>query len=243
MKIDKISPSSLNKFRICPFWWYCEQKGFPGIPVDDRAAQLGRAIHNCVLIYYSKIPSHPTENGIEKIAREAFKDGAVPIMKSMRSKTNRILKNFIEFEKKRLRTWSQYKPTFVEKSFEAKVFEDIPKLKGIIDFYSKEEATIIDWKTGQGSWTDSNARQGKIYELLLRKHGYPVKRIYFFNLNTERFIQVPSVTDGWIYRELKAMVDMVENNRFPARKSGICDYCPYILECEFRYNCIWEDLL
>jgi len=242
MEIEHISPSDLNLFEACPRAWYFEKIGLKGIAVDERAAMFGKEVHNCIVLYFLKAPDKPSPVDIKENAKKAFEEGAGQMMKSMKAKTKRVLKNFIDFEIRRRRTWRSYKPTFVEKKLEAKIFPDLPKFKGIVDFYGQPDATIIDWKTGGATWAEDNSRQGKIYEILLKANGYPVKRVIFFSLDTGQCAVVPKVSGGWIYKLARRMVDMAKSDRFPPRKSGLCEYCPYILDCQLINVPMWGEL-
>jgi len=209
-----------------------------GIAVPEKPRLYGKSIHNCLAIYFQKIPDKPTGEEIELVARETFEECKTFAMKGFKAKTKRVLENFIGFEKKRLRTWKVYKPTLVEKWMEAKIFEDLPSFRVIIDFYG--DGTILDWKTGKaGGMSESRLRQGKIYELVLAKLGYSVERVTFFSLDVGTNLQVPRVTAGWIYKEARRMVDMAENDRFPKKPSGLCPYCEFQIDCEFSDRCLF----
>ena len=59
-------------------------------------------------------------------------------MPSIQTKLNKVIKNFKEFELRRASKWKTYLPTFIEKDLRNDNF------RGIIDFYSEPEATVID---------------------------------------------------------------------------------------------------
>ena len=242
MKLESISPSSLNRFYNCPLNWYFHHIGKRGVAVEEKARMLGKAIHNIIAIYYQKISDRPTPDEIDLKIKEAFEEGDTFALKGFKAKTQRMLENFANFEKKRLRTWKAYKPTFVEKRFEVQLWQDVPPIRVVVDFYGREDETLIDWKTGINDISESNLRQGKIYELVLKRLGYPVRRVIFFGLDRGTNLTVPRVTEGWIYKLVRFMVDSVENENFRPKPGPLCEYCEYKLDCQLREECLWRTL-
>ena len=236
----KISPSDLNLFYQCPLKWKYQHEGVQGIPVDETARLFGIAIHNIIALYFNKIsaniPDKPTEGEISYYLKLAIKEGYDPVLSMRDAKAKRILKNFLNFEKQRLKSWKIYKPEIVEQKLE------VGPITGIIDFYG--DGIIIDWKTG-AEMDENNKyilRQGTIYKILLEKHKKPVRKILFVFLDSGKTIELPPTTEGWVVNEIKQMLDMIKLNRFPAKPSPLCAYCPFILRCQFRNSCIWWEL-
>lgn len=243
MEVDSISPTEINQFFSCPRKWYYYKTARVGVVVDDSALFFGKLIHDSIAKFYAKIPPNPTFKEISDTAKETFGENRRYVYSGFGARFDRQMNIFIEFEKKRKRTWKQYKPTFFEKRLVAKPWKDIPEIHGIVDFYSKSDETVIDWKTPAQVGSDSTARQGKIYEILLRLNGYPVKKTVFFSLESGVNIQAPRVTDGWIYKQARIMVDMIRANRFPKKPSPLCrGWCEYVLDCQNDKRCIWMEV-
>jgi len=139
---------------------------------------------------------HPTPKQIELYIEKAFEDGFNFIMKGKVRKTNTIKKNFLAFELRRLKTWKQYKPTFVEKRFKVTIFPDLPDFIGYLDFYSQEDETIIDWKSGGLEMNEPTKIQGKVYELAMQAMNLPASKSLFFALRDGRLLEVPKLTKG-----------------------------------------------
>jgi len=229
---EVLSPSSLNTFFKCPRRWLYEHQGKSGVVVDEGAILFGKVVHSTIEEYFRKVPETPTIDEIEKIAQEVFERNGRLVEDKKRF--NKICRNFIEFEINRVRSWKRYKPLLVEEKLKGGGFV------GVIDFYGEE--TVIDWKTGNHSLSaDSDIlRQGKIYEMILRENQRPVKRIIFYSLENKTIVPFPQVSDGWIYREVERMKDMVEKDQFPANWSRMCRYCPFQLDCSFEGECYWR---
>ena len=234
-----ISPSALNGFHNCPYQWKCSKTLENTITTDDSAALFGSAIHNIIQIYYSKIDNTLTKADISKILDQAFIEGGNWITDSHKIRTKKIYYNIISFETNRLQQ-KLPKPDIVEKRFNSKLFDDLPPFHGIIDYYSSEAKTALDWKTGKNHQIDDEKMvQGKIYEMILKANGYEVDKVIFFNLNNGAEPTIPKVNDGWIYSKAKMMCDMITADRFPSKPSGLCRFCPYQLACEYKKVCRW----
>lgn len=229
-----ISPYQMNLFYACSMRWLYNKQGRRGIVVDDSALLFGKAVHNAIGEFFRKVPDHPSADEIEVIAKKIFGECNRLMIKERKQRLERIRDNFISFEKKRMRTWKHYKPTFVEEKLKSDQFV------GILDFYSKEEGVAIDWKTGSSMMSPNHLRQGKIYEVLLRENNYPAKKIMFLSLESGMALPVPRVTDGWIQKEVDRMRDMIERGRFFANRGPLCGWCPYILDCDFEGTCFWR---
>jgi hypothetical protein len=234
--MELLSPSSMNLFFSCPLRWKWEKEGKEGIVVDESAMIFGKAVHSAIEEFFRRVPENPDLKNIDETAKECFEECKKIVEGHQKAKLDRILSNFISFEKKRIRTWKHYNPTLVEEKLTSSVFV------GIIDFYSKEERTAIDWKTGSVVMDSEFLRQGKIYEVLLRENNYPVDRILFFSLDTGVTMPVPKVTDGWLAREVERMRSLIEQNRFYPNRGFHCKSCPYMLDCDFEGFCFWREV-
>lgn len=239
MNLESISPSDLNQFSNCPYKWKLKKSKALEVEVPNEAMLFGSAIHQCIARFYHVISEHPTPDDIKEKAEETFSDFE---LKGVKAKTKKVMDNFVDFEIKRLKTWKQYKPTLVEKKLISNLFPDLPEFRCIVDAYWKLDETGIDWKVSMGNFEGDALRQGKINEMLLVKNSYPTKRFMFFSLLTGVNNQAPRVTDGWIYKLASGMVESVRLERYPAIKSGLCAYCEFIINCEFRGRCLWEGM-
>lgn len=234
-----ISPSSGNRFFNCAFQWRCHyDKGRSPIELDTTARDLGLNVHNMNDIFFEQISAEPTADEIQTLAWNIFDANFNRSLSHVKDKAERCIKNFIKFEKNRLLTWDTYKPTFTEKQLR----DD--KYLAIIDFYSKEEKTGIDWKTGKLSklW-DSQLRQGKICQTVLNNNNYPCEKFLFVGLGNGRVLEVPRLSDLWLEQQRVKMVKMIRADKFPKNPGSLCDYCGYILDCQLSGECLWKELL
>jgi len=213
------------------------------IVTPDEAMIFGTTIHNIVVLYYDKIDNDTRIDEIDMRLDEAFVEGGNWLTDRRKTRVRTIQNNFKEFEKNRIKNKIN-KPILLEHSTTHDLFPDLPPIKGIVDAYYEDVGMAVDWKTGKyEEMTDDRMIQGKIYEMLLKEDGYPVKKVLFNNLNLGRQLTLPKITDGWIQKEISQMVDMVHADRFPKKESGLCNgWCPYILSCHFDGICPWSDI-
>lgn len=238
-----LNPSGIIHFENCEFQWLCVKLGVVANVVDKSTAIYGKSVHNIIVIYFGSIPSKPTESQIEKRAKDAFEDGKTAVMSKYGKRNKQILKNFIAFEKHRLKTWKQYKPTFTERMLQGKLFADLPPFRCITDAYWEKDQAIVDWKSGKTEMTDDLMIQGKINELLAIHNNFPVKKVIFAGLWSGRTLTLPPTSKGWVYRHARQMVDQINTRRFPKRRSGLCPYCPYHLRCLFDgKKLLWDGI-
>lgn len=236
-----LSPSRINQFRNCPRQYLYEKEERRTIPTDDSALIYGKAIHNAILSYFLEISDDPNPDEIEEVTKTSFAEGGVDVIESNKARTKKIIENFINFEQKRLKK-GNYKPTLVERKFQAELFSDLPSFTGKTDLYVKGQKLLVDWKTGKGIMSDSWMLQGKIYEMALKNEGYPVERIVFVGLETGQSLDLPRTTEGWVYKIVKGVVDMISRDRFPKCETPLCGWCPYQLACGFEGVGLWEEI-
>lgn len=206
--------------------------------VDTEAADFGKLIHSIIVNYFSTIPEYPSEDQIRQILEKLFNEQEALVPQRLRRRYREILENLIDFEIRRRRTWRKYKPDLIEARIEARPFKDLPKLIGIVDFFSAEEGVLLDWKTGT-SEENSYLRQAAIYKLILEENGLTVNRVLFLSLLTGRALTVPRVTTGWVYKIIKDMVDAIDIERFYPNPGYWCRNCEYILDCQYMEACLW----
>jgi len=233
-----VSPSEMNDFFHCSYSWLLRHRGVVGIPVEEKDMLFGKCVHNIIMLYFQRVPEKPSVKEIEPTFRQVFEEGWVEYgLKDLKQRAERVIKNFVFFEIRRLNTWKQYKPTLCEEKLHDNHFVTIP------DFYSAPDKTVINWKTGSlDQITDSLLRQGKIEEIVLRNNGYEVKKYLFVGLVHGRVLELPRVTDGWIYAQKAKMDDIIRNKRFTKNERQYCGNCCYIYECQFDNICLWWEI-
>jgi len=234
-----VSPSDMNSFLPdsgCPLRWRYRKEKRPGIAVDGLALLLGSNIHNMIKQYFERISDKPTAAEVKSIAKSVYEEGFNKReLGSVKKKAEICWGNFVSFELDRLKTWRVYKPTLVEKKLTDEQYV------GIVDFHSDPYMTTIDWKSGNlNQLWDNELRQGKVYKILLRSNKHRTKRVLFVALYTGRVLEMPMVTADWIDGERTKMLEMVEQRMFPKHVGPLCDWCPYILDCEFMGVCLWS---
>lgn len=225
--IKHLTCSKINTFYNCPRAFKFQMEGQREIRVDDSKAQFGKAVHDIIKCFYSK-PGKPPEEAWD----EAVKENSANIPRYLKRNLKSIKQCFLNFAE------TYPPPKFVEKKFKAKLFDDLPEFVGIIDaFY--HEGIVVDWKTGNIPMGNGHLIQGKIYQMLLEKNGYKVDKVYMVYLYHDIIKKVPKVTDGYIRKIASHMLTMIKNKHFPPKKSGLCDWCPYRLSCEFIDTPYW----
>lgn len=238
--MPRFSPSEMNLVFDCPRKWAFTKQRLAGIPIqDDRGMLFGKGVHDSIKSYYVWNSKHPISRDveIETRAKEEFYSNSIlnEYYTNERKVFDNVLGNFVSFEKKRLATWRQYAPTFVEQRFEA------GELHGIIDAYFYEERTIIDWKSGDAiTLYDSYILQSAIYKLLLEESGYPVDKFLFVFLGTGRVIPAPTTTKGFVLQQMERVREIAKSGIMKPKFGFHCRVCPFILDCNFFNRPLWE---
>lgn len=212
------------------------------VAVEGKYLIMGRQIHTIIASYYHMIGQSPTAETIHTQADKAFEKWYAPEIKTMLHQVNDIKKNFIAYELQRHKTWQQYRPTLVEKKLNVKLWNDLPEFHPIIDFYSEPQKTIIDWKTGTVEMNEELMIQGKIYELALKAMNKPVEHVIFVALKHGLSYEMPKVQDGWAYGICRGVADLIKSGHFPKKPTALCGWCSFILNCEFDYACLWDEI-
>ena len=221
----------MNTFKMCP-----------GIYVPTHHMDLGQFVHSAIQDYFEHAAEKPTkaieiteriDSSFEKVIGNKFM-GQPAMMKKLRSS----LKNFKDFELMRARKWKTYQPTFIEKDMRNDDF------RGIVDFYSEPEETVIDWKTGyKQNLNDNDIIQSEVYRFLLEKLGHKVTKVFFVILTTGSVLQAQLQKDGWILEQHKQIMSAIEDKNFPAKPNKFCKSCVYQIACEFSDANLWEDYI
>ena len=233
----------MNTFKMCPAQWkYHYVDKAPGIYVPTHHMDLGQFVHSAIQDYFEHAAEKPTkaieiteriDSSFEKVIGNKFM-GQPAMMKKLRSS----LKNFKDFELMRARKWKTYQPTFIEKDMRNDDF------RGIVDFYSEPEETVIDWKTGyKQNLNDNDIIQSEVYRFLLEKLGHKVTKVFFVILTTGSVLQAQLQKDGWILEQHKQIMSAIEDKNFPAKPNKFCKSCVYQIACEFSDANLWEDYI
>jgi hypothetical protein len=239
MELNTVSASDISLFSTCPLWFLLYKNKVKGIEVDNEASQYGIDIHNLIREYFNYVKSHKdylSPDFIETTFYEMFDKAYVNDSPKFKNKSSNIKENFVRFERERLERdgIENYLPTSIEQKL---CYEN---LVGVIDYYNENTGTIIDWKTGNMTILEPyHYVQGKLYERLLTRLGKPVKQVLFVALSSGMSFEMPYVTDSWLDEKINYLLDSVKLNRFRPNPSGLCAYCPYILECQTRRMCLW----
>lgn len=234
LKPTRFSPSAINEFYSCPKQWELHRKGVIRLPTNRDYMDLGRCVHDAIKIYFGMIGDKPTRSQIKKVFTTVFEQEFEKYsLGHFRIRANRLCQNFISFERDRLKTWNSYRPTLIEEKLRTDTYVTI------VDFYSKPHKTLIDWKTGnKRDLTDNDLRQGKVMDIVLRKHKYPVERILFVALYPNRVFEVPKIGDGFVENERTKMEESIKLNYFPKRGKW-CQNCDVVLSCELEGSNLW----
>ena len=238
--MTSIAPSAINQIRRCPRQWQLSMQLSAQVETEQKYLVFGRQIHAVIASYYRTIGQSATEQTIHTAIDKAFERWYAPEIKTMLHQVNDTKKHFLTYELQRHKTWQQYKPTLVEKKLNVKIWNDIPEFHPIIDFYSESQKTIIDWKTGNVEMNEELMIQGKIYEMSLKAMNKPVEHVIFVGLKHGVAYEMPKVQDGWAYGICKGVVDLVKSGHFHKNPSPLCNWCPFILNCEFDYTWLWD---
>lgn len=196
---------------------------------------VGKCTHDSIAKYFNMIGDKPTRDQIKKVFTTIFEQELENYsLNHFRRRIDTIRKNFIYFEYDRLKHWSVYRPTLVEEKLSTDVYVTR------VDFYSKPQKTLIDWKTGnKRDLTDNDLRQGKVMDIVLRHHKHPVEKILFVALFPNRIFEVPKIGDGFVENERLKMVESIKTSYFPKR-GRYCRNCDVQLDCALESCSLWS---
>lgn len=209
--------------------------------MESKYADFGQVVHLSIKEYYSVISPNPHKGLIEGtfqgiLERNLKASG----LKQMHARKDKCLQNFVRFELMRLKSWKQYKPTHVEEKKQARV--NGINYRTIADAYWKEDATIVDWKSGRLNRIGVMERiQGQVMKMVWEELGFPVRRVIFVALTMGLELEMPNTTVGFVESKVGSMFEYVRLNDFPKKKGYLCYFCPYQLRCalESRGVCLW----
>jgi hypothetical protein len=187
-------------------------------------------------MYYDKITEMSLEDDIKLKIEEAFAEGTDWRLQKRKKSLEKVQKEFLKFEINRLRQ-KRGLPKFTENRLKAQLFDDIPPLEGIVDAYWEDmDGMWIDWKTGSyEEMTTDRMIQGKVYEMILIKNGFPVKKGMFVNLTLGKTNPLPNITNEWLHQKLRDMMEKIGKGKYPINQSPLCNgWCGYRLRCDLR---------
>lgn len=237
---EKLSASAINRWYNCPYSYKCRYiERCPTIKTPDTFT-FGLTVHNCIDHYYDTISKKTQISEVHDLLEKAFTSGGNYSTTSRKKSTRKAINSVEKFEKKRIRKHIP-PPTIREEMLEAKLRDDLPLLYGKPDAYFEETGEIIDWKTGKHAIvTDSLKVQGKMYELILKAHGYHPKKIIFDFVVLGKRVFLPRVSEGWFIKQIEDMCNNVTKDRFRPNPGFLCNrWCEYKLSCDLRNKCKW----
>lgn len=231
-----VSPSDLITFEYCPRDFYFRKSKVVGIGVNDTPRLLGINIHRMIAKYFGRISDKPSPASIRSVAQTVYEqEFDEKRLASMKKRAERCWANFVRFEVRRLKSWKRYMPTIVE-----------GRLKGggysvIVDFYSEADRKGLDWKSGRLVGIDTpELIQGKSNTVVLESLGNRCDNFSFVGLLSGREMPLPRVNKGWLDEKKARIRSQVKLGNFPARPSGRCKSCQFILNCQMWKVCLWS---
>jgi hypothetical protein len=100
------------------------------------------------------------------------------------------------------------------------------------------DAVVMDWKTGK---RNADQFQMQMFAAQVFKHYPEVQRVKTslvwlktMEMDTEQYNRV-NINEVWaeIMRRIRRIHDSLEHDKWPARPSGLCRYCPCRHDCDF----------
>lgn len=236
------SPSQINMGNTdtgCPFRWNSYVLRKPTIKTEMIYATMGTVVHQSIAEYFKVVSPNPHRGVIqgtfEPILERNWKSAGI---KGNTSRKKRCLDNFIKFERKRLRTWKQYKPSLIEGKLKARI--NGIKYSTIVDAYWEQDETIVDWKTGKVNKIGPSEKiQGQVMKMVVEAHGKPVRRVVFVSLGLGVDLQMPKTTAGFIEGKVRQLIECDRLQDFPKHKTKNCWFCQYQLRCALSTVCLW----
>jgi len=233
------SPSQINSFENCPYQWRSDRMHLPKIVTDLKFANAGNVIHESIAEYFRVINPEPNKGTIagtiQTIMERNWKASG---LKGLDSRKDKAIQNFVKFEVKRLGKWKQYRPTFVEQRMKARI--NGISYHTIVDAYWEEDATIIDWKSGNVNNIGVSERiQGQVMKMVVEAYEKPVRRVMFVSLKVGLDLTMPATTYGFVEEKVRSIFEHDRLSDFPKKKSSLCSWCPYAIRCGLGDRCLW----
>ena len=239
--VNYLSYSQIETFNNCPLQY--RYRYIQRIPVPPSAAQsFGDSVHKTLRDFYKLVKEgkKPKEEDlIEIFSKNWVKESYASKSHEERSRKEgeKILRNFYrkEFNPKVV-------PYLLEHPFVVKVFPNL-KIGGKIDRIDKlgREIEIIDYKTGK-AWEQKeidNSLQMSVYALAAINlgifEGKPEEIIlsfYFLESGEKKSTRRTSHQLSLIKKELIKKAKEIQESKFEAKPSNMCDFCEYRLLCE-----------
>lgn len=206
---------------------------------------MGTCVHEIIANYYKKVRGQPpTVKEMKETLIMMYNHFFDPKLEEHEKEIKSLIDNFLDFETSRINNW--IRPILVEGYLKTKDF------CGIIDYF--DGYNIIDWKTGALiQCSEREYRQGKIYQHLCTEYvkTLPLEqqkkcakqfKVYFVTLKNGKKLEMPHVSDKWIFEQRDQKRSMITSNTFPMITSGLCNWCPVQITCEFRGTTLWSGL-
>ena len=218
-----LSKSQVGTYRTCPFKWKMFYKEFKREP-ESKYQHRGKKIHSEIEHFYKKVS---IINGNLNISPKVDVE---------------LIKNFVEFEKKRFleceNKTKHFFPVFQELYIENK---DIG-MRGVIDavyLNPKDDGIIvIDWKSGKyrPENFDDYRFELAFYKELLEKSdhiGCEVKYwgIYFVDADKLFFEKADMKYVNKMKQIVQEVKDGITNEKFKPKENKYCYFCGFKKEC------------
>ena len=244
MQMGPISQSQMYYAEHCPHSWYFYRIKAQQIQGDMTYMTIGTIIHESIEEYFKVIGDNPHSGQITGTFKSIVdKNWAVyeSLLKEYSGRKDKCVANFVNFEVNRSLTAKKYKPTLLEQDLKAIIGRI--EYRAIVDAFWEEEGLIADWKTGNKNMLSAqDYLQGQIETMILREHGYTVKKVVFVSLFSGLVLELPKVTDEYVHEKAMKMINYWNTGKFPKNRGQGCNMCQWNLRCklEDRGICVWQ---
>lgn len=228
-----IAPSGITRFLECPekFWLSLNHKP---LPIKTELMEQGIAIHEVIAEYYRSLMSADGITPSEFESKLAVATKKCGMSDQMVKRFKWHLRNFLEFEYKRVSWSTSIKPIAVEKRFEK------PPFKGIIDamFKKGKDLIVVDWKSGKTyhSLPDWYKIQGCIYKYITG-----ADEVVFYFLRSGSYVRLQHEDCREISPTISKVLTDIKNGVRYKREGKHCLTCEYAIACHYRSKLRWFD--